>query len=66
MADGLPEELEMVRRQVRRFVDTELIPLESQGVLGEDTKARAARGGQGGRAVAGGNPRGARRVAAWT
>ncbi len=40
MFDALPEELEMVRRQVRRFVDTELIPLESQGVLGEDTKAR--------------------------
>ena len=40
MFDGLPEELELVRRQVRRFVDTELIPLESQGVLGEDTKAR--------------------------
>ena len=40
MVEGLPEELELVRRQVRRFVDSELIPLEGLGVLGAATKQR--------------------------
>jgi acyl-CoA dehydrogenase len=38
MLDGLSEELELVRRQVRRFVDTELIPLERQATLDQSTK----------------------------
>ena len=34
----LPEELEMLRRQVRRFVDEDMIPVERETCEGEELK----------------------------
>jgi hypothetical protein len=42
MDTDLPEELRLLQTTVRRFVDTELIPLEGKSLVGSELKPELA------------------------